>query len=358
MKKVTMQDIANQLGISKNSVSQALGNKKGVSQQTREDVLRKSRELGYHYSQRASTVVHDTSKNFPVYALLATEFVFSQKSFFGEIILGIENEIRIKNGQLKTFSVSKEDVVKQTLPKNFDSKRYRGLFILSHIEFNYIKKILDLKIPTILIDHHDPHFNVDCVLSQNKSGAFLATEYLIGLGHQKIGFIGDIHWSPSYEERWEGYKKALNLHHLPYESKYVITTVKKEERTSLFKTLDGLLNPLSGWPTAWLCVNSGLGFILISYFQSKGLDIPKDASVCCFDNTEITLLSSPQITTMGLDLANMGRNSVNLLEWRINHTEDPYVQLELSTQLIKRESTGKLVKKDHLVGNNELKSIL
>lgn len=343
MKKVTMQDIADQLGISKNSVSQALGNKKGVSLRTKQIVNDKAAELGYHYKKRNNESNLKRENKHPVYALFATEFVFSQKSFFGEILLSIEREISKNNGDLETFCVSAKNIESQGIPGNFRTENYQGLFILSHIEQHYIEMLLALGLPSVLIDHHDPHLAVDCVLTQNKTGAFLATEYLIKLGHQKIGFIGDIQWSPSYEERLEGYRKALNLYRLPYENKYAITQIK-EERTALFKTLDSLSVGLSGWPTAWLCANSGLGFILISYFQSKGLKIPDDIAVCCFDNTEITLLSNPQITAVGTDLVNMGQKSVQLLEWRADHKEEPYMHLTLSTHLIERGSTRKSTK--------------
>nr|WP_244266213.1 helix-turn-helix domain-containing protein [Listeria rocourtiae] len=77
MKKVTMQDIADALHISKNSVSQALGNKNGVGEQTKRLVLQKADEMGYQYKK---DVIYTPTDN--QFALVATEFALSQKSFF------------------------------------------------------------------------------------------------------------------------------------------------------------------------------------------------------------------------------------------------------------------------------------
>lgn len=340
MKKITMQDIANQLNLSKNSVSQALGDKNGVSQHTKTLVREKAIELGYHYKKKAS-LPDLSSIESSSYALFATEFALSQISFFGEIQHYIEKELNKKRGELITFSISPELVAAKKLPSHFAAKDFRGLFILSHIEQEYISHLLSLNLPCVLIDHHDPHLNVDCVISQNKSGAYTAMEYLIKLGHRHIGFLGNINWSPSYEERWEGYSKAIRDYKLNDDKECAITDVL-EERLTLFKQLDALSNKLTNWPTAWLCVNSGLGFILISYFQSKGYRVPDDISVCCFDNTEMTLLSHPQITTMAINMAQMGEKSVELLDWRTDHPEEPHVHLSLSTHLIERDSTSPL----------------
>jgi LacI family transcriptional regulator len=157
--------------------------------------------------------------------------------------------------------------------------------------------------------------------------------------------MGDIDWSPSYEERWEGYKKALRHNHIRYQEEFILTKVK-EERSSLYRTLDNFSEKLENWPTAWLCTNSGLGFILISYFQSIGFNIPENISVCCFDDTEFTLLSNPRITTVAVKLDDMGHQAVVLMGRRLEHPEAPPIHILLPTHLIERESTGHPQNKD------------
>ncbi|WP_353949150.1 LacI family DNA-binding transcriptional regulator [Sporolactobacillus sp. Y61] len=338
MKKISMQDIADKLHISKNSVSQALGDKGGVSEQTKMRVRKTAEEMGYDYRKRA-TFKQNTPHHKNTFALFATDFALSHKSFFGEIIRYIEKEMKKYGNELCIFRVSPENISSNSLPAAFSKSAYQGLFILSHINRPFIQLLLDLQLPTVMIDHHDPHLDTDCVLCQNKTGGYLATEFLINQGHKKIGFLGDIDWSPSYEERWEGYMKALRDNQLPVEKALMITGIQ-EKRSVLYKELEALANKVSDLPTAWLCANSGMGFILISYFQSIGYRIPEDISVCCFDNTEFTVLSNPQITTMAIDLRDMGRKAVQLLEWRLDHPSHSHLEIRLPAHLIERESTS------------------
>ncbi|HAB7768688.1 TPA_asm: LacI family transcriptional regulator, partial [Listeria monocytogenes] len=123
--------------------------------------------------------------------------------------------------------------------------------------------------------------------------------------------------------------------------KYAITRIK-EEQTTLYRTLD----ELDELPTAWFCVNSGLGFILNTYLQSKGYNIPKDLSIICFDNTEFTVLSNPQLTTMCTNLSFMGEKAVELMYNRIRKPDEGFVHLALATNLIARDSVGENKKTD------------
>ncbi|AIS62114.1 substrate-binding domain-containing protein [Listeria ivanovii] len=334
MKKVTMQDIADKLNITKNSVSQALGNKNGVSEQTKLAVFKMADELGYKYKKEiAREVVKEK------FALLATSFALSQRSFFGEIIDNMKQSIIARQGELVIFPVTDEEAELHQIPEQLQNENWTGIFLLSHINTEYSKQITMLGIPVVLIDHHDPHLKADAVISQNKDGAFTAVEFLIQNNHQKIGFLGDITFSPSYEERLEGYKKALNYYQIPFNEKHAITQIK-EEQTSLYKTLDAL----DELPTAWFCVNSGLGFILNTYLQSKGYTIPNDISIICFDNTEFTVLSKPPLTTMCTNLSFMGEKAVELMYNRIRKPDDGFVHLALATNLIVRDSVNAIKK--------------
>lgn len=271
------------------------------------------------------------------FALVATEFALSQKSFFGEICLSLEQEMTARGFYLTTLPVAANDVSQNCLPRELKEKNWRGIFILSHISDLFVKQILDLGLPTVMIDHHDPHLRTDTILSQNKDGAFVAVEHLIQLGHTRIGFVGNVNFSPSYEERWEGYCKAMRHYELPVNAHYTITGIK-EEQAALYQALESL----EEMPSAWFCVNSGLGFILNSYFQSKGFAVPEQVSIICFDNTEFTILAHPPLTTMCTDLRFMGKQAVETMDWRLRNPSAPTVNVAIGTELVLRESTGRL----------------
>ncbi|MEH7436854.1 LacI family DNA-binding transcriptional regulator [Neobacillus drentensis] len=335
-RKVSMQDIADRLNISKNSVSQALSGKPGVSEETRQLVQKVADELGYQYagSRKQKQPEHTTGpKNI---ALIASDFAFSLVSFFGEIYLSVEKEVRDRGMNLFIESINSESKEKLILPSLLSNHQIDGILILSHISTDYIAKVIDTGIPTVLIDHHEPSLQADAILTNNRFGAFSAVEHLIQLGHQEIGFIGDVHFSPSYQERLDGYLLALRKYGLAPKHEFIFTKAQEDlgELNQYFEALDTK-------PSAWFCVNDGHGFLITSLLQQKGYKVPEDVSVCNFDNGQLSQIATPKITTMDIDLKYFGKKAVEQLWWRIHHRDEPIQEILLPTKLLVRDSTAK-----------------
>ncbi len=329
MKNVTMQDIADYLHISKNSVSQALRDKNGVSEETKKKVAEAADKLGYFYNKSFSSI--NSQRHF---LLIATEFALSQTSFFGKILTGLKNGLELNGDSLVIETIHAEAIQNCELPVSLLNEKFDGIFILSHIENTYIKKVIDYGIPCVLIDHHHPSFAADAVLSQNIDGSFVAVEYLIKLGCKSVGFVGDINFSPSYDERLYGFKKAMNTYQIPIHEEQIISNIK-EDQTLLFDRL----NQISQMPDAWFCVNSGLAFILNSFLRSNGFSIPQDIALLCFDDTEFTRMAQPQISCIATDLEYMEVCARNLMEQRLLAIDAPFVQMNIVPKLILRAST-------------------
>ncbi|MBE9914554.1 substrate-binding domain-containing protein [Paenibacillus donghaensis] len=332
--KVTMQDIAERLNISKNSVSQALSGKDGVSEETRKLILETAHQMGYVYSQSRKRRSSDAEPTGNI-ALIASDFAFSMKSFFGEIYLSIERETVKRGKNLLIQSVNKHAAEKLILPSFLQNQSVDGILVLSHITTDYINTITGTGKPTVLIDHHHPSIHADCILTNNRFSAYEAVRHLTELGHRKIGILSNTSFSPSYYERWEGYVLAMNDFGLEIHNPWVIKDAREESDYMLDK-----LKSLDQLPTAWFCVNDGLGFYLNSALQQLGLRVPEDVSVVSFDNGYLSQVSTPQITTMDVDLKLYGRKAVEQLFWRIEHPEHPFTELLLPTKLLKRGSSG------------------
>ena len=329
-KKIVMQDIANELNISKNSVSRALSGKSGISDATRQDIINKAQEMGYNYKgENGNKVRH--------FAIIASLFTFSKKDFFGEIYSDIEKRLKKSNINLYVHSIDNESLKNLDIPKTISEGSVEGIIILSHLTDDYIKKILSYKIPTVIIDYHSPVIPADCVIAKNKEGAYKAVQYLIDNNHTKIGFIGDIGFSPSYEERWDGYLSALRKNNIKANKEFTITKVI-EEKEDVFKKL----SKLKEHPTSWFCVNSGLGFLLSLYYNSIGMRVPRDVSIICFDNTDFTRLAMPPLTSVYTDLSFFADKSLELLNHRIYHPDEPFLNIALPTEIIERNSVAKL----------------
>lgn len=337
-KKVTMQDIADRLNISKNSVSQALSGKPGVSEETRRLVEKAADELGYQYHTKRKQ--KQAEKNVPRnFALIASDYTFSLTSFFGEIYLSIEKELRDRGIHLFIESINNDSQKNLILPALLTNHEIHGILILSHISTDYIARIIETGIPTVLIDHHSPYLQADSILTNNRFGAYMAVEHLIQLGHREIAFVGEIDYSPSYQERLEGYFLALNKYGIKPNQDFIFKNVQEtpDEITKIFENLHIQ-------PTAWFCVNDSHGFLVTTVLQQKGIQIPEEVSVCSFDNGQLSQISIPKITSMDIDLNYFGRKAVEQLCWRIDHKDEPIHEILLPTRLIIRASTAEIKK--------------
>jgi LacI family transcriptional regulator len=268
------------------------------------------------------------------FCLIASEFAFSHQ-FFGDIYLSVEREILKRGMKLVIQSIDQEADHRQILPAFIENGSVDGILILSHLSTNYINKVISRGIPTVLIDHHHPSIQADCILINNRFGAYTAVQHLIDLNHKKIGFMGNIRFSPSYQERLEGYLLALGENGIPSRDDFILTEVKEEENV-----IYALLEKLPEQPTAWFCVNDGLGFLASVCLQKMGKKIPQDVSIVNFDNGQLSQMANPKITTIDIDLQLYGKKAVEQLCWRIENRQEPFMEILLPTKLIKRESTS------------------
>ncbi|MDU4694754.1 MAG: LacI family DNA-binding transcriptional regulator [Paenibacillus sp.] len=330
-KKVVMQDIADRLNLSKNSVSQALSGKDGVSEETRRLILETAEAMGYRYAKKPSASRQGSVKTI---GLIASDFAFSMK-FFGEIYLAVEREAKNHGINLLIQSITPEMKEQLILPSFIKDNQVDGLLILSHISTAYISNVIARGIPTVLIDHHHPLLQADAVLTNNRFSAYIAVKHLLDLGHRDIGILGNVAISPSYQERWEGYMLALREHGIePREGRILVHTVEEEG------IITETMNRVEEQPSAWFCLNDGFAYYVSSALRGLGYKIPDEISVCGFDNSHYSQMASPKITTMEVDLALFAHKAFEQLLWRIDNPDEAYQEILLPTHFIERESTA------------------
>ena len=160
------------------------------------------------------------------------------------------------------------------------------------------------------------------VNAANWQGAYDATQYLIKLGHQRIGFIAGLEGLASASDRLAGYRAALTDHGLPLSSALISRGDFQEEGG--YDAAQKLL-ALPQRPTAILAANDLSAFGAIEAIREQGLRIPEDISIMGFDNI-------PQA------LQEMGQMGVKMLLERIQHPERETYQVTLNTQLVVRDS--------------------
>ena len=209
VKKVTMEDIAVKMNVSRALVSYALADKYGVSEEMKKQILTAAVEMGYF---DRSSVPKKNRKE--VHVLIGAEFV-NEGSFFTRIIAGIEDGVRLQKLNMNLITFREESEMNGIIGKVTGSNTY-GLVVIRQVSDEMTELLAKVQIPKVFVDLISPHSSFyDYEVRSNDFGNMInLTEYLIRKGHKKILFVGDITWALSYEERYRGYLYTMNKYGL------------------------------------------------------------------------------------------------------------------------------------------------
>jgi LacI family transcriptional regulator len=169
----------------------------------------------------------------------------------------------------------------------------------------------------------------------NWQGAYTAAEYLIKLGHQRIGFITGWMDLGCSRDRLDGYKSALRTHHLPIENSLIFEG--DFHQPSGYEGANTFLN-LSSPPTAIFASNDVMAMGAIEAVRVHGLRIPEDMSILGFDDIPQVANLHPRLTTVRQPLEQMGRVAVQMLLDILKDPQKPASRIELPTELVVRDS--------------------
>jgi len=341
MKKASLNDIAISLSVSKTLVSLVLNNKgdaNGISQATQKRVFEKAKELNYKPNQMARSLRLGRSETI---GLIVADI---SNTFYARIARKVE-ETAEKQGYNVFFCSSEESVEKeQKLIKMLKDRQVDGI-ILSTTQNNTsaFSDLLKEKFPFVLIDRNVPKLNSHSVVTDNLGGAKELTEHLIGLGHQKIGFmtISPSHLS-TMQDRLKGYKEALKQNNLKYSPKLVQEINFNQIEEDTLEALKNLIKPPVN-ATAIFTANNSIARMCIRKIKELNLQIPRDIALVSFDDIELFEFNYPPITAISQPVEDIGEKAVEILIEQIKSQKQKtisYKQVVLPTNLKVRKSCG------------------
>lgn len=338
-KKVSMNDIAKKLNISKNTVSLAFRGVPCINENTRNLIFKTARELGYEYKKRSREKKHasETSRNI---CLIMSSSEKNRVSFFSYIQYGIEAEAKKNNLNTILYYLNEYDANNE-IPLCIKDGIVSGILTLGNFEKKHIMNILNYGLPTVIIDQYFDDIYADYVLTDNISSAFVATKYLIECGHKKIGFCGNIHKASSFYDRYIGYAKAMNYFNIPDDlyNKYCIldSNLIKLANSNISQATKQITS-LPELPTAFFCCNDYEAVALYKILEEVNISIPRDISIIGFDNDIFATRVSPELTTMNVKKEYTGERAVQLLIDIINEKNNCHQKINIPANLIERQS--------------------
>ncbi len=334
-RRISMDDIASAVGVSRNAVWLALSGKDGVSEQTRQDIFAMATKLGYKKS--AYQKKDGPSSSTKSVGLIASEEVFRESVFFGPIIMHIQQQVASLDTTLLVHAVTAAEQEAGTLPSFVQDKSVEGVIIVSSLPQAFIRQVASV-VPVVLVDHQHPLLPLDCVGTGNVQGSYVATNYLVELGHSSIGFLGSVPSAYSYRQRFEGYRYAMEDLGLTVNARWEYTSAEES-----FQSISEFIASCDELPSAFVCANDALAFHLVQVLQARGRRIPDDCSIVGFDNQYFAEISNPPLTTIKINLEYFGRRAVDRLFTRIASPTLPPETVEIIPSLEIRGSTTAFV---------------
>jgi LacI family transcriptional regulator len=328
--KVTIVDVAAESGVSFGTVSRVINNDIHVKKETRERVLKTMQRLGFVANRQARSLAGGKSHSIGVLVPdLGTGYI-------GEIIRGIDAELSLTDLDLILYTTHRTASKEANYVANLATGMVDGLLlVLPRSPVDFIGNLTQRKFPFVLIDHQGAGRDCPAVGATNWQGAYNATEYLIKLGHARIGFITGSMDLGCAVDRLDGYRSALRTHHIPFAPELVYEgTFFQPDGYAGTQTLLDLQVP----PTAIFASNDVMAMGVMDAVRSRSLRVPGDVSVVGFDDIPQASLVRPALTTVNQPLEKMGRVATQKLLDLLQKPDTEAERIELPTELIIRDS--------------------
>jgi len=338
----TITDVAKLAGVSPVTVSRVINDAPLVNLKTRARVEQAIRELGYVPNVAAASL---RSKRTRSLALILPDVT---NTFWTTVARGVED-----TAQSRGYSVflcnTDEDLTKQARYLEFvASQRVDGVVIAPcGRDAGNLARLRDRDIPTVIVDRCIDGWETDTVLGDSLSGAHALVKHLIGLGHRRIAIISGPHNTSTAEDRVTGYCIALSEAGIAPDPRLI---QRGEYRTASGEELAYQLLDEQPRPTAIFAANNAISMGVIDAAAKRGLRIPQDLALVCFDDLPSISHLFPFLTVVVQPVYEMGVNAAQLLLSRLDAAAplDPR-HIILPTRMILRHSCGaRLHKNGHL----------
>jgi len=326
---VTIRDVAKKAGVSISTASYALNDSGPVSQETRQRVLKAAQELKYHPNANAR---HLRSSKTNTIGLIVSDLA---GPFFSELIRGVQEKTLAADYDL--MAISAIGGFDSTAAKFLKERRTDAIIIFAHnLDDGLIKSAARRDMPIVLIDRPIEGKYIINIKVDNFEGAYKATEYLISRGHEEIAYISGSEDSYDNEQRFEGYKAALEANGM----KYNPDLIYRGNFVEAGGYAAAKLMISKGYvPRAIFAANDEMAIGAINAFGESGVKVGEDVAIIGFDDIRIARYVVPPLTTMRQPTYEIGCLAVNLV-LRALAGDFPESKIMLPAELIIRRSCG------------------
>jgi LacI family transcriptional regulator len=338
-KRITLESIAGQVGVSPTTVSRVLTGKAKqyrISEQTKENILQTAMKLGYVPDQLARGL---RTRRTGTIGLVIPDI---SNPFFSTIARNIEIQAR-KKGCSIILSDSQEDTQMEIDSIRLLQSRKVDGFIICPVgeEQEHLRNIVDSGLPLVIIDRYFPDLKCAYVVSDNYQGALDAVSYFFEMNHKAIGYIqGRVNTSVN-DDRIRGYRDSHARYNIPVDESLIVGDSFGKRNGYIGAKILLAKTPR---PTAIFAASNLISLGAMTAIQEEGLKIPDDISIISFDDQPYSEYLATPMTTVVQQTSEAGEIAFRLLQSQIQQTGKLSTEgIVLPTELVFRKSVKKIV---------------
>jgi LacI family transcriptional regulator len=339
-RRPTLKQVAEKAGVSLGMAGRVLGNYGSFSDTTKRKVTEAARTLDYTPNTIARSLRTQLTKTIGVLISDITTF------FWTTLVRGIQDKAGKSGYSVILCNSDDESENEQLYLSTLFERNVDGL-IVSPTPHNhsYLKRLARSRIPIVLVDRRVKGLRVPTIMTDNRTGAYEAVKHLIDLGHERVAIITGIPGVETSEERFEGYRQALQDGGIPIRKTLIKEGYFQKDRA--FAATQELMR-MKRPPSAIFVCNEPMVSGCILALKERDLCIPRDIAIIGFDDPVWTSYMDPPLTAVSQPSYTMGILAFEYLLAQISESEKDRKYLEdviLKPTLIIRQSCGISFKK-------------
>jgi LacI family transcriptional regulator, galactose operon repressor len=332
-KPVRLKNIADKLGISLSTVSRVVNDKPGISQKTRDLVMN---ELKQHKEEFTPIMKSALPSNGRFIGIIGRQRVGQLDSvYFHHSTLAFDETLNKQGYQSLVIPVSEEDMENPSGLQALQSSSCDAYILRGQsLSPRFIMEIQSLGKPIVLLENNLTESRMNCVVCDDREGAFAITTHLVSRKYKKIIHITGPETWYNNRQRIAGYKDAMKIAGLE-------SIILKKEDTTIQTgefIFDEIKDQLSE-RTAVFAVNDAMAVGLLNRTRQEGMNIPSDLAIAGFDDIPWASMTYPTLTTARIHIEKMGALAAMRILQLLEDPDSPAVEMKMPVDLIIRETT-------------------
>ena len=308
VKRPTINDIAERAGVSIGAVSYALNGLPGVSEETRQRILRIAAEIGWRPNIAARAL--SVSRAHAIGLVIARPSQdLGVEPFFMRFIAGIESELSAAHTALVLQVVENHRAAIDAIQNWWSERRIDGLVVTDlGVVDERIELIERLRIPAVLVGRPRADSSAPAVWSDDGRAVTAAVDHLAALGHRRIARVAGLPWLDHTQVRTDAFVAALRTRHLP-EAPVMDTDYSGEQGANATRALLSRTDR----PTAVLYDNDLMAIAALGIARELGVSVPGELSIIAGDDSQLCTLAHPALTALSRDIYAYGAQAARAL---------------------------------------------